>query len=66
MCVVEQKRVVAGTAVDLGVNDMQAVVQQREDNLARTRRRETPVGRKTGYEESWPWHVPAQPARLPS
>jgi hypothetical protein len=54
VCVVQQKRVVPGTAVDLGVNDVQAIVQQREDNLARTRRRETPVGRKAGDEKAGP------------
>jgi hypothetical protein len=50
--IVEQERVVPGVAVDLRINDAQAIVQQRKDDLTRTRRCKTPVGRKTGDEET--------------
>ncbi len=52
--VVEQERVVPGTAIDLRVNDVPAIVQQGKDNLPRTRGCETPVGRKTGDKEAGP------------
>jgi hypothetical protein len=45
---------VPGVAVDLRVGRRAGVVQQRKDDLARTRRRKTPVGRKTGDEETGP------------
>ena len=42
--VVEQEGVVAVRRVDLGVADVEPVVDQRLDDLARARRREAPVG----------------------
>jgi hypothetical protein len=63
--IVEQERVVPGIAVDLRVNDVQAIVQQREDDLARARRRKAPVGRKTGDEETGLARASAA-ARFPS
>ena len=42
--VVEQERVVPVRRVDLGIADIEAVVEQRLDDLARARRREAPVG----------------------
>ena len=49
--VVEQEGIVPRVAVDLGVRDVTLVVQQGEDDLARPRRREAPVGREAGDQE---------------
>jgi hypothetical protein len=49
--VVEQERIVPCIAVDLGIGDVTLVVQQGEDDLARARRREAPVGREAGDQE---------------
>ena len=54
MLVVEQEGIMPGAASDLGINHAQAIVQQGKDDFARTRRRESPVGRKAGDEETRP------------
>ena len=50
--IVEQKGIVPRIAVDLGVGDLALVVQQGENDLARTRRGEAPVGGEAGDEKA--------------
>ena len=50
--VVEQERVVPVRRVDLGVGDGLARGDERPHDLARARRREAPVARERGDEES--------------
>ena len=50
--IVEQEGVVAMRRVDLGVAHVDAVVDQRLDDLARACRREAPVGREADQQEA--------------
>ena len=50
--VIQQKGVVPRVAVDLGVGDMAPVVQEGENDLARTCRCKAPVGREAGDKKA--------------